>query len=60
MTEGVVRDVKEVMDDLRRNVARWKTELARLQGEGLHSTAEGLSKVIADAEKVLSRWDHPN
>ena len=54
----MARDPGEVMDELRRDVARWKLELTRISADKrLSSAIEKLERAVADAEAVLARWD---
>jgi hypothetical protein len=56
----MAKNITEVIDELRQEVVHWKEELARLRSEGSALAAEQMEKVIADAERVINRWDVPN
>ena len=45
------------MEELRRELAQMKQQAERLRAEGNLAGVEFLERWIADAEKVLARWD---
>jgi len=55
----MAKSVSEVIDDLRQDVARWKSEVVRLRAQGCSLSAEQMEKAIASAERMLSRWNDP-
>jgi hypothetical protein len=56
----MTKSVSEVMDDLRQDVVRSKSELIRLRAQGVTPHIEKVEKFIADAEAILHRWESPN
>jgi hypothetical protein len=55
--EKPLKSVEQIIDDLRRDVAHWKGEVARLRTEGDTDLVETYEGWIREAERVLSRWD---
>lgn len=53
------KNVEDVIEGLRQDVARWKDEMADLKANGQADLVEKVSGWIAEAEKVLARWDEP-
>jgi len=54
---AVVKTLEEAMAELRRDVARWHTEMAGLKAQGQHDLVDRLKGWIEEAEHILSRWD---
>jgi hypothetical protein len=52
------KKVENVINGLREDVERWKLQMAALQ-EGDGELARKISGWIAEAEKVLAKWDEP-
>jgi len=55
--EKPLKSVEQIIADLRRDVAHWKGEVARLRTEGDTDLVETYEGWIREAERVLSRWD---
>ncbi|HUO01930.1 MAG TPA: hypothetical protein VMU31_04060 [Rhizomicrobium sp.] len=50
---------EKVIDGLRLDVERWKSEMADLKASGQAELVERVKSWIAEAEKVLAKWDEP-
>jgi len=55
----VAKKVESVIDGLREDVARWKSEMAELQDGSDKELARKVAGWVAEAEKVLAKWDEP-
>jgi hypothetical protein len=53
----MANDIAGMMEQLRQDIARWKDELARLDGDSHAAVIARVEQLIADGEKVLARWD---
>ena len=47
---------QKVMEELRRDVQRWKLELGRLKEEGHDDVVARMEGWITRAEQILERW----
>lgn len=56
----MAKDIAGMMEQLRQDIARWKEELARMDGDLHAATITRVGQLIADGEKVLARWDTGN
>lgn len=53
----VAKTIEEAMAELRRDVARWNGEMAELKAQGQLDIVERVKEWIAEAERILARWD---
>lgn len=53
------RNANDVINGLRLDLARWKAELEDLRESGQADLADKVSGWIAEAEKVIAKWDAP-
>ncbi|HUO02426.1 MAG TPA: hypothetical protein VMU31_06590 [Rhizomicrobium sp.] len=54
----MAKSVSQSMEELRQELAQMKQQLERMRLQGDLSNIDFLERWIADAEKVLARWDH--
>ncbi len=52
----MAKTMEEAMAELRRDVIRWKAEIAQLQAAGNHDIVERIKEWIAEADRILDRW----
>jgi hypothetical protein len=55
---AIARSNAEAMEELQKELFRWKQELARLRAKG--HPVEDIEKRLMDAEVVLTRWQIPD
>lgn len=53
----MAKTMKEAMTELRRDVTRWKAEIAQLKAEGDQDLIERIQNWINEADRILDRWD---
>lgn len=53
----MAKSVEQSLDDLRHDLVNMKQRLERLKIEGDRANIDFLERWIADAEKILSRWE---
>ena len=56
----MAKDIAGMMEQLRQDIARWKEELTRVDGDSHAAAIARMEQLIADGEKVLARWDVPS
>ena len=56
----MTKTVKEAIEDLRLDVARWKAEIEELRGDGHSELGIQLTAWIKDAERIIGRCGNPH
>jgi len=51
------KTLEEAMAEFRRDVARWRTEMAELKAQGQHDLVARVKGWIEESERILNRWD---
>jgi hypothetical protein len=52
--------VREAIEDLRRDVARWKAEIEELSGDGHSDLGVQLKAWIKEAERIIGKSEKPH
>ena len=55
--DDLAKTIEEAMTELRRDVARWHSEMANLRAQGQHDLVERMKGCIEEAERILHRWE---
>jgi phage host-nuclease inhibitor protein Gam len=50
----MVRDISEAIADLKRDIERWKSEMAGVQAAGQRELAAQIRRWIAEGEKIIA------
>lgn len=50
----MVRDISEAITDLKRDIGRWKSEMAGAQAAGQRELAAQIRRWIAEGEKIIA------
>ena len=56
----MAKTVREAVEDLRRDVARWKAEIKELAGDGHSDLGIQLTAWIAEAERIIGNSEKPH
>ena len=56
----MVKTMKEAIEDLRRDVARWRAEIEKLSGDGHSELGIKLTAWIEEAERIIGSSENPH